>query len=227
MEKDIMTLKLENGRQYRSMQMEIRKDEKDPEKESFLVRGYATTFNEPYLLYSWEDAEVWEQVDAHAFDECDMSDVIMQYDHRGRVFARVSNKTLALIIDGHGLLTDADLGGTEIGRQLYEEIKGGYTSKMSFGFTVKEDEVSETKVKGEKTKYLRTIKAIDKLYDVSAVSLPANDFTELSARAFCDGVIAKAEAERLLEAENERKSKAAELERRIKNVLLEVKINGD
>lgn len=227
MEKDIMTLKLENGRQYRSMQMEIRKDEKDPEKDSFLVRGYATTFNEPYLLYSWEDAEVWEQVDAHAFDECDMSDVIMQYDHKGRVFARGSNETLALTIDSHGLLTDADLGGTEIGRQLYEEIKGGYTSKMSFGFTVKEDEVSETKVKGEKTKYLRTIKAIDKLYDVSAVSLPANDFTELSARAFCDGVIAKAEAERLLEAENERKSKAAELERRIKNVLLEVKINGD
>lgn len=225
MEKDIMTLKLENGRQYRSMQMEVR--EQDPEKESYIVRGYATTFNEPYLLWSWDDVEFWEQVDAHAFDECDMRDVIMQYDHRGRVFARVSNETLALTTDDHGLLIDADLGGTEIGRQLYEEIKGGYTSKMSFGFTVKEDEVSETHIKGEKTKYLRTIKAIDKLYDVSAVSLPANDFTEISARAFCDGVIAKAEAERLLEAENERKSKAAELERRIKTTLLEVKINGD
>lgn len=224
---DIMQTKLENGRQYRSMQMEIRQDEKDTEQESFFVRGYATTFNEPYLLYSWEDAEVWEQVDANAFAECDMRDTIMQYDHRGRVFARVSNNTLSLTSDEHGLLIEADLGGTEIGRQLYEEIKGGYTSKMSFGFTVKEDEVTETHNKGEKTKYLRTIKSIDKLYDVSAVSLPANDYTEISARAFCDGVIAEAEAERLLKAEEERKSKAAELERRIKHSLLEVKINGN
>ena len=68
-----------------------------------------------------------------------MSDVIMQFDHQGRVFARKSNDTLQLEVDDHGLKVTADLGGTEIGRQLYEEIKGGYVTKMSFGFTVAKD----------------------------------------------------------------------------------------
>ena len=217
--------KIQNGRQYRNMQLEIRKKE-DSNEESFLVRGYATTYNEPYVLYADEDIEIREQVDPSAFNECDMSDVIMQYDHEGRVFARISNNTLSLTSDEHGLLIEADLSGTTIGRQLYEEIKGGYTSKMSFGFTVDDDAVEEF-TEGKKRIYLRTITRIGKLYDVSAVSLPANDGTEISARSFCDGVIAKAEAERLLKAEEERKAKVEALEKRIKKNLLEVKINGN
>lgn len=218
--------KIENGRQYRNMVLEIKENEDASEQGAFLVRGYATTYNEPYTLFGSDDYEVREQVDPHAFDEADMSDVIMQYDHEGRVFARISNNTLSLTSDEHGLLIEADLGGTTIGRQLYEEIKGGYTSKMSFGFTVTEDTLDEVN-DGEKTVYLRTITKIGKLYDVSAVSLPANDATEISARSFCDGVIAKAEAERLLKAEEERKAKVEALEKRIKKNLLEVKINGN
>lgn len=201
--------KIKGGRQYRNMQMEIREES---EQDSFFVRGYATTYNEPYTLYGGDDYEIREQVSPSAFDECDMSDVIMQYDHYGRVFARISNETLSLTSDDHGLLIEADLGGTEIGRQLYEEIKGGYTNKMSFGFTVDDDAVEEFTDENGKRIYLRTITKIGKLYDVSAVSLPANDGTEISARAFCDGVIAKAEAERLLKAENERKAMALQLE---------------
>ena len=121
-----------------------------------------------------------------------MDDVIMQYDHEGRVFARLSNNTLKLDVDEHGLKVTAYLGGTELGRNLYEEIKGGYTNKMSFGFTVTDDEV-----KADGKDYLRTIKSIGKLYDVSAVSIPANDYTEISARSHCDGAIAEIEAERL------------------------------
>ena len=59
------------------------------------VEGYATTFNAPYLLYEFEDGtKIYERIDAHALDSADMSDVIMQYDHEGRVFARQSNNTL-------------------------------------------------------------------------------------------------------------------------------------
>lgn len=201
--------KIKDGRQYRSMTMEIRK--KESEEDSFFVRGYATTYNEPYVLYHDDEMEIREQVESSAFDECDMSDVIMQYNHEGRVFARLSNKTLSLTSDEHGLLIEADLGGTSIGRQLYEEIEGGYTNKMSFGFTVNEDRMEEY-TEDEKRIYLRTITKIGKLYDVSAVSIPANDGTEISARAFCDGVIAKAEAERLLKAEQERAKAKLELE---------------
>jgi len=107
---------------------------------------------------------------------------------------------MELEIDKHGLKTRAYLGGTEIGRNLYQEIKGGYTNKMSFGFTVEKDDFTETK-----NGYLRTIRSIGKLFDVSAVSLPANDFTEISARSHCDGVIAEIEAERLRAEEEARK----------------------
>lgn len=190
--------KLNEGRQYRSV-VEIRAVD-----EEMVVEGYATTFDEPYTLYEDDEIRVMEQIDAHAFDDTDMADVIMQYDHEGRVFARIANGTLELTPDEHGLHVRADLGGTEIGRQLYEEIKGGYTSKMSFGFTVAADEELRKDENG-KTTYLRTITSIRKLYDVSAVSLPANNATEISARAFCEGVIAKAAEERRAAADRERR----------------------
>lgn len=192
--------KINSGREYRYTQaIEARAKGDGSTDESYEVTGYACTFNEPYELWSYDGYTVREQIDPHAFDECDMSDVIMQYNHEGRVFARTSNKTLELGIDGHGLKMErAYLGGTEIGRQLNEEIKGGYTTKMSFGFTVDEDkrEITEDRETG-RVDVLRTITKIRKLYDVSAVSLPANDGTEISARSFCDGVIAELEAERL------------------------------
>lgn len=188
--------KIENGREYRNIALEVRENGQD-----FVVEGYASTFNQPYVLYHIEnDKVVEEQVDARAFDNADMSDVIFQYDHEGRVFARLSNDTLKLSTDEHGLFVSAYLGGTQEGRNLYEEIKGGYTNKMSFGFTVKDDEITETK-KG----YLRTLRSISKVYDVSAVSLPANDYTEISARSHCDGAIAEIEAERLQAEEEARK----------------------
>ena len=195
---EAMQKKIENGREYRKMILEVKEAEDNNDYE---VKGYATTFDEPYTLYGIGDGKVVkEQVSKDAFLNTDRSDTIMQYDHEGRVFARVSNDTLKLTVDDHGLLVEAYLGGTEIGRNLYEEIKGGYTNKMSFGFTVTDDDFVEADYG-----YLRTIKAIGKLYDVSAVSIPANDFTEISARSHCDGAIAEIEAERLQAEEEARK----------------------
>jgi len=206
---DKILQKIDSGREYR--RMEIRAKEVDDQtKEECKVDGYASTFNEPYELWTFDGYTVREQIDPHAFDECDMSDVIMQYDHQGRVFARNSNGTLQIKTDEHGLYMEADLSGTEIGRQLFEEIKGGYTTKMSFGFTVDEDkrEITENVADGT-VDVLRTITKIRKLYDVSAVSLPANDGTEISARSYSDGVIAKLEAERLQrKAKEEARAKA-------------------
>lgn len=195
---EAMKQKIENGREYRKIILEVKEAEDNNDYE---VKGYATTFDEPYTLYGIGDGKVVkEQVSKDAFLNTDRSDTIMQYDHEGRVFARVSNDTLKLTVDDHGLLVEAYLGGTEIGRNLYEEIKGGYTNKMSFGFTVTDDDFVEADYG-----YLRTIKAIGKLYDVSAVSIPANDFTEISARSHCDGAIAEIEAERLQAEEEARK----------------------
>ncbi len=184
--------KLNEGRTYRDIDVsQIEARDADPDDNSRkVVEGYATTFNNKYLLYSWQDYEVWEQIDKNAFADCDQDDVIMQYNHEGRVFARTSNGTLTLSTDDIGLKVLANLGGTEIGRQLFEEIKGGYTNKMSFGFKVAEDkrEVVEDH-EHNKTVVTRTITKVSKLYDVSAVSLPANDATSISARAFGAGVV--------------------------------------
>ncbi len=106
--------KLENGREYRAMVMEVRAV--DGTEENMIVEGYATTFNQPYLLYDGRYYKVIEQIAPTAFTECDMSDVIMQYDHAGRVFARTRNSTLTLTVDAIGLKVTADLSGTDIGQ---------------------------------------------------------------------------------------------------------------
>lgn len=178
---------IKSDREYRSLVL--------APKDDYIVEGDFSTYDEPYLLGSYDEpgyrVEVWEQVKRGAFDDTDMTDVIMQYDHQGRVFARKSNETLEIELDDTPHMR-AMLGGTEIGRQLYEEIKGGYTTKMSFGFTVSSDERTETEEHREDgtvlIKSLRTITGIKKLYDVSAVSLPANDQTSISARTYSDGV---------------------------------------
>ena len=200
-------------REYRNIetgQMETR----TAEDGAMIVEGYATTFNQPYTLYREKNMIVREQVDPAAFAETDMSDAIMQYDHAGRVFARVKNGTLGLESDGHGLKIRANLGGTEIGRQLFEEIQGGYTNKMSFGFTVADQKRTRSKDEDGNTVVLRTITKIGKLFDVSAVSLPANDATEISARSIGDGLIAEAMKE--IQAEEERARKIGEIRKILK-----------
>ena len=198
--------KLDEGRQYRNIDVSSfeRRAEDDGEMR---VSGYATVFNTPYVLWSYDGYTVREQIAPEAFDDCDMDDVIMQYDHEGRVFARTSNDTLDVEMDRKGLRIDARLDGTELGRQVYEEIDGGYTTKMSFGFKVKEDkrEVTEDRENGT-VDVLRTITKISKLYDVSAVSLPANDATSISARSYSEGVIEELKEE-IRKAEGIRKQK--------------------
>lgn len=203
--------KLTEGRMYRYMNsFEVRANESGSDE--MIAEGYATTFNEPYELMQWDDWNGYrvhfvEVIDPDAFKETDMSDVIMQYNHEGRVFARTSNKTLSLNTDNHGLFVRANLGGTEIGRGLYEEIKGGYTNRMSFGFTVSKESRTEERDDENKVRTItRTITGIKKLWDVSAVSIPANDGTEISARSWCDGVIAELKEE-FLKAEEVRKQK--------------------
>lgn len=191
---------ISKDREYRDMTLaaiEAKQDEEDQAEERKVVEGYATTFDAPYVLYEDEDLVFLEQVDAKAFENTDMNDVIMQYNHEGRVFARQSNGTLEVKADDKGLFISADLGGTEIGRELFEEIRGGYTNKMSFGFKVDGEDWDEQRKDGEKDRVLRTITSISKLYDVSAVSIPANDATSISVRELSDGVIRRAEAERL------------------------------
>lgn len=188
---------VKNDREYRSMTL-ASLEEKD-----YRVGGYATTFDDPYVLYEDKEMVLREIISKDALADADMSDIILQFDHEGKVYARTSNNTLAVAPDARGLNIEADLSGTAIGRELYEEIKGGYITKMSWGFSVNKERdewKSETAPDGRALE-TRIIHSVRKVYDVSAVSLPANDATEISARSLADGVIERLAAERLKEVE--------------------------
>ncbi len=141
------------------------------------VEGYATTFT-PYLLYhDAEDGDVYECIDRNAFQNTDMSDVIFQFDHAGRVLARTSNDTLYLAIDDKGLFVAADLSKTQNARNLYEDIQAGMITKMSWRFTI-----ADFGQKFDPSTNTIRINDVKRTYDVSAVSLPANSQTSISAR---------------------------------------------
>ena len=170
--------------------METRAAEEGEEK-SFIVEGYATTF-EPYVLFEMDGIQYKEQIMPDAFAECDMTDVIFVKDHEGTVFARTKNGSLNLDVDNYGLLSRADLGRTSAAREMHEEIEAKMYTQMSFAFTVAEDSY-------DVEQHLRKILRIKKLYDVSAVSFPANPGTDISVatRSRFDGFIEQEKAERL------------------------------
>ena len=197
------------NREYRSMPLNIKKRAEGEEK-SYIVEGYATTFGDTYELYRDGRYIVKERVDKDAFANTDMSDVVFQFDHEGRVYARTKNGTVELNVDNIGLHQKTDLGRTSSSRAAFEDIEAGNYYQMSFAFTVTDDEYEEEEQDNGDIILTRTIKEIGKLYDVSAVSFPANPYTSISARTkeLCDGEIAKIEAERLHREEIRNKREA-------------------
>ena len=203
----------QNNREYRNMTFEVRTDGDEP---SFLVEGYASTF-EPYKLIEIDGEDYNEKIMPDAFNDADLTDVVYRIDHEGKVYARSSAGTVKLDVDEHGLHQITDLSRTRAAREHYEDIVAGNYPQMSFAFTVAEDHYdAESRT--------RIIDRIAKVFDISAVSFPANPNTELYARDYFNGVIEAekaAEAERL-RAEEERRSdlaKREELKKRIQEVI--------
>ena len=207
------------NREYRSMELRAAPQ---TEEKSYIVEGYATTFGDSYELYRDGNYIVMENVDKDAFKNTDMSDVIFQIDHEGRVYARTRNDSLKLEIDEHGLKTRTDLGLTESSRSVYEDIDAGLYDRMSFAFTVTKHSYEEEEREDGTVILTRNSLEVGQLYDVSAVSFPANPNTDISARSkeSIDGEIKRFEAERLHEKEIQEK-RTAVLEKL--NSILEVK----
>lgn len=173
--------KLKNERQIRALQIFSPTPEQKRIDSNYYVEGYAARY-EPYILYELEDGPIFERFERGCFDGCDMSDIIFQLNHCGTVMARQSNSSLIVEADEVGLFTAADLGRTEAARRLYEEISTGMITKMSWGFIV-----GEYHYEPETRTIVHT--KVKKIFDVSAVSIPANQNTEINARSWVDGVI--------------------------------------
>lgn len=166
-----------NEREYRvfSSVAALPNDDAAP---AYQVKGRAVVFDRPTCLFEMDGIKYFEVIDRNAFVGCDMSDVIMNYNHGGKVVARLKNNTLKLVFCDEGLDIIADLSGTEEGRKLYEEIRGRYIDKMSFAFTIVEPGGEEY----DPETHTRKVTRIKKLYDVSAVDIPAYEETSLTAR---------------------------------------------
>lgn len=180
------------------------------------VEGYATTYD-TYLLYDDGDyGKTYERFERGCFDGCDISDVIMQYDHHGRVFARTTNGTLIVEPDDHGLFTACDLDKTDGARDLYHDIDARMITRMSWRFRLGDYRIE----RAEGSKDITIVHTrIPKIYDVSAVSIPANDNTEINARDLITGVrdeIARREAE--LDERRRKLRLAIQIHKEINNV---------
>lgn len=192
---------MKTNREYRTMELRLAPTENETEEKSYLVEGYASTF-EPYVLFTSDGTDYSERIEPAAFEGADLSDVVFRVDHEGPVYARTSAGTVELWTDEHGLGQKTDLGRTQKARDLFADIEAGNYPQMSFAFTVADEHY-------DKATHTRVIERIAKVFDVSAVSFPANPTTELSiaTRDYFNGVIEAEKAERL-------EREALELERR-------------
>ena len=117
--------RLRENRMYRiftnlKVRNETTQDESGQDINEMIVQGQAVTFESETVLFKCGNTEYKEVIDRNAFNETDMTDVIFNYNHGGKVVARTRNNTLKLSIDSNGLNIEARLDGTEEGRRLYE-----------------------------------------------------------------------------------------------------------
>lgn len=197
----------------RELMFEVRSLDMDGtgQSEERWIEGKAVSFDSPTVLFEIDGIEYKEQIDSRAFEEADMHDVIFNYNHGGKVMARTRNKTLLLEVREDGLYIKARLDGTEAGRRMYDEIKGGYVDRMSFRFSIREESFDQEN-------HMWTVRKIKRLYDVSAVDIPAYDDTSVEARR--NSIL---EAEKLAAQEKSERKAAAELQRR--RLALKIKLS--
>jgi uncharacterized protein len=176
------------------------------EQQELWVEGYAVRFNSPTVLFEFDGIEFKEQIATDAFIDAKMDDVIFNFNHSGRVYARTRNRTLQLTVDAQGLFIRARLDGTAEGRTLYDDIANGYIDRMSFRFTVSKESY-------DYAQHLWTVERVKRLYDVSAVDIPAYDDTSIEARkAF------------VLEADAQEKKRAADADLAKRKLMIKLKL---
>ena len=170
----------------KSNQIEVRcnisdlKIESRQVSESRTIVGYAAKFerwSEPIM--GW----FREKIARDAFSECDVTDVIMCFNHNvDSILARTTSGTLTLSTDEEGLRFEFDAPATSLGNDMVELVRRGDISKCSFKFTVEDDEWRYADKQNQMEYDERTIRKIDKLYDVSLVVYPAYNDTEAGLR---------------------------------------------
>lgn len=147
-----------------------------------------------------------EEIDPHALDDADLSDVILNFNHDDNmILARTTNNSLSLEIGSNGVFQTATLIDTTQGNDVYKMLRSGLINKMSFAFTIDKDG-EEWKQEADGREH-RIIKKIKRLYDVSFVVFPAYEQTSAFAYSKTDELAEKHKALMEKRAEQEKKWK--------------------
>lgn len=160
------------------IKVEIRKAEEN-DTEEMILEGYPIVFGQKTLIGNAERG-FYEIIDKSAFNNCDMSDVCLRYNHLNGflILARTRNKSLELSVDEHGVFMRAKLIPTTTNKDVYLMAKSELLSQGSFSFVPRAQKVDRSG-----TIPVRTLTDIRKLLDVSVVDTPAYDGTNIYARS--------------------------------------------
>ncbi len=147
---------------------------REAEDGKLYISGYFAVFNSNYQI--WDNAS--ESIAPGTFDETLADDIRALVDHETRlVLGRNKAGTLTLKVDSRGLWGDVEINqADQDAMNLYERVKRGDVSQCSIGFDILEEEFED---RGTSVHW--TIKKV-KLYEVSVVTFPAYEETEVKAR---------------------------------------------
>lgn len=160
-----------------SHKVEVRAAEEGKERRE--IFGYAAKFNQESEILGGEFVEVIEE---GAFDEVLNDDVRALFNHQdSAILARTKSGTLQIGIDNVGLWYRFDSPNTSFGNDLLVSVKRGDISQSSFQFIVRDDTWT-TETREGKEIWKRSIKKVQRLYDVAPVTFPAYSTTEVVAR---------------------------------------------
>jgi len=145
---------------------------------ALILSGRPILYDTPTLIND-VGGSYTEIIRSGALDGADLSDVRLLYNHDlGKVPLARTPKTMSLKVDEKGLTFEAELPETAGAKEVYEAVKRGDLSGMSFAFTVPEggdDYDAKTNT--------RTIRQIAKVYECSVVPYPAYPTTSIEARS--------------------------------------------
>ena len=143
---------------------------------SLKIGGYAATFNSEATGLNFREV-IAPGAFTRALASTDPVFLLVNHDMEGIPLASTQSGTLQLRQDSTGLYMEATLDpANPKAQELSSALRRGDMDKMSFAFTVSAD--GQTRDAG-----LRTINDIERLYEVSVVTLPAYDSTTVGMRS--------------------------------------------
>lgn len=168
------------NKEVRSLEFEIRAEETGSEERAGRLTGTPIVFNQVTDL-GW----IREMIEPGALDNADLKDVrfLVGHDTSGIPLARSrnnnANSTMQLTVTERGMeiRVDLDIENNPRAKELYSAVKRGDISGMSFMFTVDKDSWEDL----ESEQPLRRITSISRVFEVSAVTFPAYEGTDIQA----------------------------------------------